>query len=152
MRAKLFTFSVIILTFVIIFQFVPFKEENTKLSFKLPRRKSKFSLSGQKLNLTSPPQWVSCPDATSRTSIWSMATTNDYALYSLVLGLSIKDSWNSTSPLPDLRMIIIHPSNVDQSLISALSRAGWGLCYIPRLEYLEHPTIRFKVFSKHVNG
>ena len=111
----------------------------------LPRRECKYRTPTTNLTITSPPAWLSCPEATSTTSIWSMATTNKYALYSLVLGLSVLDTWNSTCDPPDLRMIIIQPSKLDKRWITALGKAGWGICTFPRLDYLEHPTQRFKV-------
>ena len=65
----------------------------------LPRREFKYKIPTNNLTITSPPSWLSCPEATSNTSIWSMATTNKYALYSLVLGVSVIDTWNSNIPL-----------------------------------------------------
>ena len=111
----------------------------------LPRRECKYRTPTTNLTITSPPGWLSCPGATSNTSIWSMATTNKYALYSLVLGLSVLDTWDSTCDPPDLRIIIIQPSKLDKRWIKALGKAGWGICTFPRLDYLEHPTQRFKV-------
>ena len=111
----------------------------------LPRRECKYRTPTKNLTISSPPPWLSCPAASSNTSIWSMATTNKYALYSLVLGVSIIDTWNSTQEPPDLRMIIIQPSKLDKKWVTALRKAGWGICIFPRLDYLEHSSQRYKV-------
>ena len=42
----------------------------------------------------------------------------------------MQETWNSTQPLPDLRLIIIEPASLNQTSLARLEEAGWGLCHM----------------------
>ena len=44
--------------------------------------------------------------------------------------LFLQETWNSSQPLPDLRLIIIEPASLNQTTLSRLQEAGWGLCHM----------------------
>ena len=69
----------------------PFKQVRPPLD-RLPRRRSNYSMLASDLWVRPGelPQWMSCPPALTSHSVWSMAATDQEALYASVLALSIK--------------------------------------------------------------
>lgn len=47
----------------------------------------------------------------------------------------IKESWDPDHTFPDLRLLIIEPSDLSQKSIRRVQQAGWGICRVPRLKY-----------------
>ena len=82
------------------------------------------------------PSWQSCPPASSSDSIWSMAASQAEARYAMVLGMSILNTWNYTYTRPDLRLIVITPTNIQRKSLRRLEETGWGICKIKRIDYL----------------
>ena len=85
-----------------------------------------------------------------------MAVTEKEVLYSSVSALSIKvnwthifyfengckfvpfkENWQSSHSLPDMRLLIIEPSVLKNESLKRLQDVGWGLCRVPRLEYMK---------------
>ena len=52
----------------------------------------------------------------------------------------MQENWNSSTPCPDMRLMIIEPTVLKEESLRRLQDVGWGLCRVPRMEY-------FKVFS-----
>ena len=46
-------------------------------------------------------------------------------------------TWDYNHTLPDLRLLIIQPTVLRHSSLSQLSSMGWGLCHVPRLDFLK---------------
>ena len=40
-----------------------------------------------------------------------------------------QETWNSTDPLPDLRLVIIEPASLNETTLARLQEVGWGLCH-----------------------
>ena len=51
--------------------------------------------------------------------------------------VSFKENWQSSDPLPDMRLLIIEPSVLKNESLKRLQDVGWGLCRVPRLEYMK---------------
>lgn len=47
----------------------------------------------------------------------------------------IKESWDPDHTFPDLRLLIIEPSDLSRKSIRRVRQAGWGICRVPRLRY-----------------
>ena len=90
----------------------------------------------RKMLIRKVPSWQSCPPATSSDSIWSMAASQAEARYAMVLGMSILKTWNYNYTRPDLRLIVITPTNIQRKSFLRLEEIGWGICYIKRIDYL----------------
>ena len=90
----------------------------------------------RKMLIRKVPSWQSCPSATSSDSIWSMAASQAEARYAMVLGMSILKTWNYNYTRPDLRLIVITPTNIQRKSFLRLEEIGWGICYIKRIDYL----------------
>ena len=82
------------------------------------------------------PSWRSCPPASSSEAIWSMVASQAEARYAMVLGMSILKTWDYNYTLPDLRLIVITPTQVERKSLLRLEEIGWGICYIERIDYL----------------
>ena len=82
------------------------------------------------------PSWESCPAASSSDSIWSMVATQAETRNAMVLGMSILKTWNYSYTLPDLRLIVITPTNIERKSLLRLEEIGWGICYIQQIDYL----------------
>ena len=54
----------------------------------------------------------------------------------MVLGMSILNTWNYTYTRPDLRLIVITPTNIQRKSLRRLEETGWGICKIKRIDYL----------------
>lgn len=127
-----------------------------RLPGTLPRRPAPHSIPSADLVLRSPPQWRSCPGPTAKHSIWSMATNpvsnismlvrllmcavKQIVEYALVLATSVRTSWNySVAPLPDFRLIVPEPEwgGLGGKTVERLERAGWGVCVIPAISFLD---------------
>ena len=68
--------------------------------------------------------------------------TLQMAEHALVLGLSILDTWDRTQGgPPDLRLLIIEPSQLDTTSLAKLRDAGWGLCHVEMPDYMKTGTI-----------
>ena len=93
------------------------------------------------------PSWESCPPASSSDSIWSMVASQAETRYAMVLGMSILKTWNYNHTLPDLRLIVITPTNIERKSLLKLEEIGWGICYIKRIDYLIDDEQRFRVKS-----
>ena len=60
------------------------------------------------------------------------------AEHARVLALSILDTWDPAhGPAPDLRLVIIEPSQLDTDTLASLREAGWGLCHIEMPDYMK---------------
>ena len=57
---------------------------------KLPRRPSNYTVNTSNMKVKKVPDWIKCPSASTSSSIWSMVVTENEALYSSVLAVSIK--------------------------------------------------------------
>ena len=89
-----------------------------------------------KLLIREVPSWQSCPPASSSEAIWSMVASQAETRYAMVLGMSILKTWNYNYTLPDLRLIVITPTQVERKSLLRLEEIGWGICYIERIDYL----------------
>ena len=94
------------------------------------------------------PSWESCPPASSSDSIWSMVASQTEARYAMVLGMSILKTWNYSHTLPDLRLIVITPTNIERKSLLRLEEIGWGICYIKQIDYLLDKVQKYRVKSK----
>ena len=47
-----------------------------------------------------------------------------------------QENWSPSNIFPDLRLLIIEPSKVKEETLKLLSDVGWGICKVPRLDYL----------------
>ena len=56
--------------------------------------------------------------------------------YAMVLGMSILKTWDYNYTLPDLRLIVITPTQIDAKSLIKLEEIGWGICYIEQIDYL----------------
>ena len=84
------------------------------------------------------PGWISCDQAVSSSSVWSSVVTAQMASHARVLALSILDTWDlAQGPAPDLRLVIIEPSQLDTDTLASLREAGWGLCHIEMPDYMK---------------
>ena len=108
------------------------------------------------------PHWISCPPAETVNSIWSMAANDHEALYSSVLAVSLmvwnmiliiqlkthifllihstvifQENWDPVHAFPDLRLLIIEPSQVSRKSLKRVEEAGWGVCRVKRLPYFK---------------
>ena len=52
-------------------------------------------------------------------------------------GIYFQENWNSSNPLPDMRLLIIEPTILKEESLTRLQDVGWGLCRVPRMEYLK---------------
>jgi len=127
-----------------------------RLPGTLPRRPAPHSIPSADLVLRSPPQWRSCPGPTAQHSIWSMATNPQIVEYALVLATSVRASWNySVAPLPDFRLIVPEPEwgGLGGKTVERLERAGWGVCVIPAISFLDtnwNPMYHYTYHKIHV--
>ena len=94
------------------------------------------------------PSWQSCPPASSSDSIWSMVASQAEARYAMVLAMSIVKTWNYNYTLPDLRLIVITPANIQRKSLLRLEEIGWGICYIQRIDYLLFGEQKYRVNSE----
>ena len=76
-----------------------------------------------------------------------MVASQREARYAMVLGMSILKTWNYNYTLPDLRLIVITPTNIQRKSLLRLEEIGWGICYIKRIDYLIDDEQRFRVKS-----
>ena len=84
------------------------------------------------------PGWVSCDQAVSAASVWSSVVTVQMAEHARVLARSILETWDTArGPAPDLRLIIVEPSQLDNNTLAGLREAGWGLCHIEMPDYMK---------------
>ena len=90
----------------------------------------------QKIEIRKVPSWQSCPPASSSESIWSMVASQAEARNAMVLGMSILKTWDYNYTVPDLRLIVITPTNIERKSLLRLQEIGWGICYIEQLDYL----------------
>ena len=65
-----------------------------------------------------------------------MVASQAEARYAMVLGMSILKTWNYNYTLPDLRLIVITPTDIERKSLLRLEEIGWGICYIPQIDYL----------------
>ena len=94
------------------------------------------------------PSWQSCPPSSSSESIWSMVASQAEVKYAMVLGMSILKTWNYNYTLPDLRLIVITPANIQRKSLLRLEEIGWGICYIKRIDYLLFGEQKYRVKSE----
>ena len=74
---------------------------------------------------------LSCPPATSPTSVWTLVTSPEYVVGATHLARSLLR--HVSSPRPDLMAMILHPDPLDGASLSLLESSGWRLCHLPRL-------------------
>ena len=60
----------------------------------------------------------------------------------------MQENWDYNFTLPDLRLLVIEPSQLSQETLVKLSDKGWGLCHVPRQEYL---IVSPFLFTNHLN-
>ena len=91
---------------------------------------------------------LSCPPATSPTSVWTLVTSPEYVVGATHLARSILR--HVSSPRPDLMAMILHPSlhPLDGASLSLLESSGWRLCHLPRLP---PPRPMSRLYGGHFN-
>ena len=65
-----------------------------------------------------------------------MVAIQEEARYAMVLGMSILNTWDYNYTLPDLRLIVITPTQIDAKSLIKLEEIGWGICYMKQIDYL----------------
>ena len=123
----------------------PYHKVRSEHTQRLPRRRSNYTIHRQDMEVRKVPHWTSCPPANTSSAIWSMVASEAEARYSLVLGMSIVKTWDYSWTLPDLRLIVIIPTKVQNKSLQRLENIGWGICYIKRLDYLLFGEEKYRV-------
>ena len=61
-------------------------------------------------------------------------------LHDVMMSTLLKNTWDHTQPMPDLRLLIMEPTPLTASTLTQLTQHGWGLCRVPTLDYLKRDT------------